>query len=101
MGDARLLGPDRCSRCGASFADGALRYRIDIRVSADNAGALATVEDLENELGRLIDVLENKKPTGEQDDRETEDVHFVLCKACKEEYMKGPEIPPGTFFFGE
>ncbi len=100
MGDAGVQGSNRCFRCGAVFPEGGLRYKVDIRVSQDTGGELATVEDLEKELGRLIDVIESK--SSEELAREVhDDFHFVLCKACKEEYMKGPDIPLGTFFFGE
>jgi hypothetical protein len=100
MADSGVLGADKCFRCGAPFPEGGLRYRVDVRVSADTGDTLATVEELEKELGRLIDVLEKKK-TEELEREVHEDFHFVLCKACKDEYLKGPDVPLGTFFFGE
>ena len=92
-------GSGRCFRCGARFAEGALRYRVDIRVAADTGGE-ASVEELETELKHLMEVIEGK--TTEELEREVHsDYRFYLCKPCKDEYLAGPEVPLDKFFFGE
>ena len=94
----KVNGSGSCIRCGEKFAEGGLRYKVDIRVAADTGGE-ATFEDLEKELGHLLEVISGK----DEKDLEREvhtDFRFYLCRACKEEYLKGPEIPLGNFFFG-
>jgi hypothetical protein len=91
-------GPGKCFRCGTEFPEGGLRHRVDVRVAADTGGE-ATVKDLENELKHLLKVIEGK------DEEELErEVHqefcFYLCGPCKDDYLKGPEVPLGKFFFG-
>jgi hypothetical protein len=92
-------GSGRCFRCGAKFPEGGLRYRVDIRVSADTGGE-STVEDLEAELAHLLSVIEGKST--EELEREVHtDYRFFLCKPCKDLYLEGPEVPLDKFFFGE
>ncbi len=99
MGYSRVSGSDRCFRCGAVFADGGLRYRVDIRVAADIVGELR-VEDPEAEIKRLLDAIKGR----DEDELEREvhtDYAFYLCGPCKDEYLRGPDVPLGRFFFGK
>ena len=96
---AELGGPGRCHRCGVGFPEGSVRYKVEVRVNADTGGELATVEDLEKELDHLLNVIEGK------DEKELErEVHteltFYLCRACRDEYLAGPDTPLDRFFFG-
>ncbi|MBI5190855.1 MAG: hypothetical protein HZA22_09280 [Nitrospirae bacterium] len=98
MCGAAASGPGSCFRCGVKFDEGALRYRVDIRVAADTGGE-ATIEDVEKELAHLLKVIEGRSE--EELEREVhQDYRFYLCGPCREDYLKGPEIPLGTFFFG-
>ncbi|MGA2192268.1 MAG: hypothetical protein ABSG42_02695 [Nitrospirota bacterium] len=99
MGTGDVNGSNHCFRCGKGFPEGGLRYRVDIRVSADT-GVELTVEDLDKELGRLIKVMEGKSSSELEREVHT-DFKFYLCRECKEEYLKGPDIPLDRFFFGE
>ena len=95
-----MQGSGRCFRCGAEFPAGGIRYRIDIRVAADTGNEAASVEDLEKELKHLMEVIENRSP--EELEKEVhDDFRFYLCAACKDEYLKGPEVPLMNFFFGD
>lgn len=99
MADSRFSGPDHCFRCGAKFPEGNLRYRVDIRVAADTGGEVADTANLEEELEHLLEVIEGT----DEDELEREvhtDFRFYLCRACKDEYLRGPDIPLDTFFFG-
>jgi len=87
-----------CSRCQAVFAEGGIRYRVDLHVTADN-GTGATTDELESELRELLELLEGKEPAQVEDEMHT-NLHFYLCKACRDEYLKGPETPLSSFFFG-
>ena len=98
MDNQPVSGSSSCFRCGAIFPDGGLRYRVDVRVAADTGGEL-TPADLEKELSTLLKVIEGKETT-ELEREVHNDFRFYLCKACKDEYLKGPEIPMGYFFFG-
>jgi hypothetical protein len=100
MGESSLTGSDRCFRCGAMFPRGGLRYRIDIRVAADTGGEVDEAGNLSEELIHLLSVIEGK----DEDELEREvheDFRFYLCKACKDEYLRGPDVPLDMFFFGE
>lgn len=98
MSVAAATGPGSCFRCGVRFPEAALRYRIDIRIAADTGGE-ATIEDVEKELNHLLKVIEGKG--ADELEREVhQDYRFYLCGPCKDEYLRGPEIPLGTFFFG-
>lgn len=99
MGESHLTGSDRCFRCGIKFPEGGLRYKVDITVAADTGGEISDVRELEQELDHLLKVIEGT----DEDELEREvhtDYRFYLCKACKDEYLRGPEAPLDTFFFG-
>jgi hypothetical protein len=99
MAEQTTQGSGSCFRCGAVFPEGGLRYRVDVRVAADTGNELAAA-DLVKELEHLLKVIEGKD--AEQLEREVHaDFRFYLCKPCKDEYMKGPEVPLGQFFFGD
>ena len=88
-----------CSRCNAPFTEGSIRFRVDVHVTADN-GTGASVEELEGELKELVELLEGRQPKRVDDELQTS-LHFYLCKMCRDEYVKGPETPLSSFFFGE
>jgi hypothetical protein len=92
-------GSRSCFRCGAGFGFGELRYRIDILVAADTGGEIDDTSD--TQVG-IADALERAlEKTDEELEREVHtDFRFYLCEACKDEYLKGPEIPLDEFFFG-
>ncbi len=96
---AETGGPGRCHRCGVEFAEGAVRYKVEVRVNADTGGELATVEDLEKELDNLLNVIEGKDEKELESDVHTE-LTFFLCRACRDEYLRGPDVPLDRFFFG-
>jgi len=98
MEDKAVGGSGSCFRCGVSFPEGGLRYKVDVRVAADTGNEL-TPGDLEKELEKLLKVIEGKDAT-ELEREVHNDFRFYLCKACKDEYLEGPEIPLGKFFFG-
>jgi len=99
MGAPHYAGSGKCFRCGIAFPEGGLRYRVDIRVAADTGGELSVV-DLEKELKHLLEVIEGKD--NEELEREVhQEYSFYLCGPCKEDYLKGPEVPLGSFFFGK
>lgn len=99
MAESRATGSGRCFRCGADFPGGGIRYRVDIRVAADTGGEVSDIKDLEKELQHLLKVIE-----GEDEQTLEREVHtdftFYLCRVCRDEYLKGPDIPLDTFFFG-
>ncbi len=96
---AELGGPGRCHRCGVGFPEGSVRYKVEVRVNADTGGELATVEDLEKELDHLLNVIEGKDEKELEQDVHTE-LTFFLCRACRDEYLRGPDVPLDRFFFG-
>ncbi len=96
---AELGGPGRCHRCGVEFPEGSVRYKVEVRVTADTGGELATVEDLEKELDNLIKVIEGKDEKELEQDVHTE-LTFHLCRACRDEYLSSPDMPLDRFFFG-
>ncbi len=99
MGESSISGSDRCFRCGTAFPKGGVRYRVDIRVAADTGGEVEETADLNEELEHLLSVIEG---TDEEElEREVHtDFRFYLCRACRDEYLKGPDVPLDTFFFG-
>jgi len=100
MGDAQVSGTNSCFRCGTEFPEGGVRYRVDIRVAADTGGVVSDVEDLNKELETLLDVIKGKDET-ELEQEVHQSFRFYLCRPCRDDYLKGPEIPLSNFFFGE
>jgi len=99
MGVEARGGTGSCFRCGHQFGFGELRYRVDVRVAQDTGGEIDEPVDYEGEIAEALDLAQLK--TDEELERDVHiDFLFYLCPACKDEYLKGPDVPLDEFFFG-
>jgi len=99
MGVEARGGSRSCFRCGKEFGFGERRFRVDIRVAEDTGGELTGTDDYEGEIAEALD--QALEMTEEELERSVHiDFLFYLCPACKDEYLKGPEVPLDEFFFG-
>jgi hypothetical protein len=75
-------------RCGAEIEEGALRYLVTINVTADFDGTLPAdggIEDLEAFMRKL-----DKEDPRKLEHDVFQSKAFLLCPACKNEFMKHP-----------
>ncbi len=79
-----------CERCGRALEDGALRYRVEIRLTADFDGLLGTPgegegKSLEEQLAACEGMSEEELMAG---------VHrallFLVCPACRKAIEREP-----------
>jgi hypothetical protein len=87
----RPPGEPRCSRCGAAFAPGALRYVVRIEAYADFDGVVA-VEEAQataEAIRELLAVAAERSAEALEADVYAQAVH-LLCKACRDRFMANP-----------
>jgi len=88
-----------CSRCNTVFPDGVIRFRVDVHITADTGAGMSS-QELVKELNELVDLLQGSEAPDPADESHA-NLHFYLCRACRDEYLKGPDTPLSSFFFGE
>ncbi len=77
-----------CARCGRSLATGGTHYLVSITLVADYNG---TIPESHREGG--VDYLLQEIESKSQDELENEiyqQLSFVLCKGCRDEYVTNP-----------
>jgi hypothetical protein len=77
-----------CERCGTPIGEGALRFLVTVNVTADFDGTLPAeggIEDLEAFMRKL-----DKEDPRKLEHDVFQSKAFLLCPACKNEFMKHP-----------
>ena len=80
----------RCHRCGRALEPGALKFNVHVAVTADFDGHLD--EPGREGEGSLAEAL--GRCEGQSEDELMADVHqefaFLLCPACRADFLGGP-----------
>ncbi len=79
----------RCYRCDRLLPDGAARYVVSIRVTADFDGHLPTVGDPEAEIERILALVEGRTARSLSDEVDSE-MSFLLCPRCRVLWTDNP-----------
>ena len=79
---------DTCDRCGIRIPEGGLKYIVAINIIADDDNILP--EDIaDEELDSMISEI--GKYDSDMLDRDVhQELAFVLCKRCKEQFVRDP-----------
>ena len=87
----------RCARCGCRISMGNLKYRINVEMVADYGDSLS---DLKEEVLEYIDRLLYQPGESEVSEREFyEEVYFILCKGCVDQFLRNPLGGKNRFAF--
>jgi len=97
----------KCDGCGAEMRKGDLRYNVKIEVKAAydtmEIGLADLIRDHRDELVKLINELEDKKPS-DVEKTVYKGFHLHLCPRCQRAYIQDPmrfhpeQIPEGEAF---
>lgn len=79
---------DACDRCGIKIPEGGLKYIVAINIVADDDNILP--EDIvDEELDSMISEI-GKFDSDILDRDVHQELAFILCKKCKEQFAKNP-----------
>jgi hypothetical protein len=78
-----------CIRCGKLLPSGSLKYIVDLRVYADFDGVLIDEEEVQDNIGRLLEAIEIK---GQVELEEEVYLHqvYLICKDCRDRFLSNP-----------
>lgn len=78
----------RCARCGCIISQNERTYRIRVEMVADHGDLLS---DLKEEILAYMDsLLRQREETEVSTSDFCEEICFVLCKGCVDQFLKNP-----------
>ncbi len=85
-----MSAPD-CAHCGVSLPTGALRYVVEVAITADFDPVLVLSDDIDGEIDRTLEGMQEAADEGLAGKLQEQVVArraFILCPSCRAKWLE-------------